>query len=397
MKTLKILLTILLTLILVVVGFATEILAAVDITVLNPWFYKTALDEMGFYENIRVLLLNRIDTAIEQKESIPDKFKDDAFEIAENIFTKNTFSRKFGDFLGGSVEYVITGKGDAAMPLKGWIKDLAEEIDDSSLVDDIINYEIGIGEIDEADKEEYYTLYKNVLLNTYTGFMGTYGGLLSSTDKLSDFIKMFAPTKEIQDRLEAQFWVIRYWVTRANIAAYIGLAAVLLLLALLFVVWKRNVGVVFKIIGIILIVNSAFFILLGIGLLLSLTVAGLLNAIPSSLAPYLNFLQSMVNPFALVSLGTGIILLIIGIILTVIGGALVKKRTGEAPGTEAVESVPAPEVSEIEYTAGPDLELVSGEDEPEEAAEDKAAGNSGEDGAEKQEEAKPEKQSGEDK
>ena len=361
MKTLKILLTVLITLIIVVVGFATEILAVTDLTALNPWFYRTALDEMGFYENIRVLLLNQIEAALAGKESLPEQFKDDAYELAENVLAKNRFSREFGDFFGGSVEYVLSGEGDAVIPLKGWINDLSEEIDDSTLIEDIISYEIEIGAIDEADKDQYYAQFKNLLMNAYTGFMGMFGSLFSSTDNLSDFIKMFTPTKELQDKMEGRFWSIRYWANLANIAAYAGLAAVLLMTALMFVVWRKNVGVAFKIIGILLIVNSAFFLLSGIGLLLSITVAGLLNVIPASILPLLDMIQSLINPLALVALGTGIIVLVLGIILAVIGGALIRKKTEDKEKAAEAATIPSPEISEIEYPSGPDVELVSGD------------------------------------
>ena len=363
MKTLKVLLTVLLTLLLVVTGFATQLLAAADLTVINPWFYKTGLSQMGFYENLRIMLLNQINSKIDLQEAIPEDFKEDAYKIAEEVITRERFSSDMGDFLGGTVQYVLRGTGDAKIPLKDWISELNVKIEESGIIDDIMDHDVSTGKLQEKDKELNYAEYKRVISATYTSYIGMYASLLVSSDSLTDLITIFAPTKEVQDKLEGQFWVLRYWTNRANLGAYVGLAVVAILVVLLFVVWRRNKGVAFKIVGIILMVNSVFFILLGIALLLSVTIANLMNVIPAMLIPFIGLAQSLINPLALIALGTGIILLVISIVLTVIGGALVRKK---AEGSEEPEEPVQPlEVSEIEYSAASDVELISEEDSPE--------------------------------
>lgn len=390
MKTLKIVLTVLLTAVIVVVGFATEILAAADITVLNPWFYETALDEMGFYENIRILLVNQINYYVDQQEAIPDEMKKDAYKVTENVFTKEKFSKQVGEFLGGTAEYIIHGKGDAVIPLNGWIADLNAEFEASGLVKDIMDYDVENGKLAEIDRELNYAEYKRVIGSTYTGYISQYSSFIYNSDKLSDFIKIFAPTKELQKSIEGRFWIIRYWVNRANTAAYVGLALVIIMAVLLFIVWRKKVGVALKIIGIILIVNSALFILLGIGLLLGLTVAGLLNAVPPFILAYIGIVQSLINPIALVALGTGMVMLVIGIILAVVGGALIRKKAESETKAEVSENAPS-EVSEINYNTESDVVTISEEapevetkendksPEPEKESEDKPAEENGED------------------
>ncbi len=348
MKTAKILLSVLLTLLIVVVSLASETLAVVDLTLLNPNFYEKGLDQMGFYENVRVIILNEINSLIDQQgEDIPEKFRPDAYQIAENVFAKDTFSKQMGTFLGGAAEYVLHGDADPVIPIKQWYDDLNTEIESSTLVEDIVDYEIEIEKITEDQRDYYISAYQNYLHSVYTSYIGIYASFFIDSPNLSDVIKMFAPTPELQDSFERQFWIIRYWVARANIAAYIGFGISLVLMALLFLLWKKNIGVAFKIIGIFLIVNSGMFILIGIGLFLVITIANLMQLIPPSFDPYISLAQSITNPLAMIALGTGIIVLVVGIILSVLGGAFLRKK---AENENSIEQAQEPlEIQEITY------------------------------------------------
>ena len=348
MKTAKVLLSVLLTLLIVVVALASEALAVVDLTLLNPNFYEKGLSQMGFYENVRIIILNEINDLIDQQgEDIPEEFRPAAYQIAENVFAKDTFSQQMGEFLGGTAEYVLHGDADPVIPIKQWYDDLNTEIENSTLVEDIVESEIENERITEDQRDYYISAYQTYLHSVYTSYIGIYASYFTNSSNLSDFIKMFAPTEELQQAFEARFWVIRYWAGRANIAAYIGLGISLVLIALLFLLWKKNIGVAFKIIGIFLIVNSGIFILIGIGLFLIITIANMMQLIPPSFDPYISLAQSITNPLGMLALGTGIIILVVGIIISVLGGAFLRRY---AENKNEIEHETEPiEIQEITY------------------------------------------------
>jgi len=365
MKSLKILLTVLLTIVIVIVGFAAEILALVDITVLNPWFYTTALKQVGLYENIRTVLINQIYYAIDEQEGIPENFKDDAYDIVDTVLNQNRFEDDMSGLLGGTVNFVLYGNGDPDIPFQVWVNDLNQGLKDSGLVEEIVDYQIESGVYEEERRQEIYDAYYSSIKKSYTGFLSIPSNMVMGTTKLSEIMKIYAPTKEIQDRFESRFWQFRTWTTWANIGVYICFGIVLVMIACLFILWRKKSGVVFKLVGIVLIVNSATFILTGIGMLMSVTIASLLKAIPYILLPYVSFAQSLINPIALIALGTGIIVLVIGIVITVIGGALIRKKADSAE--PVMEDTIEPEVNEIEYSNDESVEIIT---EPEDTKKD---------------------------
>ncbi len=307
MKALKIILSILLTIMLVVIGLATEILAIINSTLISPWFYKTALRQVGFYEGIRIVLIEELESFVDQQEGIPVDYKQDVVEIVEKAISKKKFARQMGDLFGDTINFFMYDKGDAEIPVQAWIDDLNEEISSS----DIIN------EIDGIEK---------IVRRTLTDYLLTINTMFAETNTISGvFYKFLAPTEKIKERLDQTLWKIRYWINWLHYGLYIGIASLILLIALLFIIWRKKAGVVFKITGVLLIINSICYILSGAFMLVSITIAKIMNRIPDSLAAFTDTAQLMINPLGIFTLCAGIIILVVGIIILVIGSSLTRK------------------------------------------------------------------------
>ncbi|MCK5129716.1 MAG: hypothetical protein KAQ68_07680 [Clostridiales bacterium] len=312
MKVLKVILTILLTLIMIVVGFATEIIAIVNLTVMNPSFYKNSLMRIGLYENVHSLVVDTLEEFIEDQEGIPDNQKQAACDIIKKALPQEKFERQVGEFLGDTVDFFLYDNRNGTIPLQALIDDIDKEIKKSDLV---VNNEA----------------MDHILTVTLSDYFQTFNIGTSKSVKISDvFYEILAPTQKIKERLDSTMWVFRYWVKWANIGTFIGLAALLVILALLFIIWHKSVGVVFKLTGVLLLINSIFTILGGVSMFVGITLTKLLDIFPAFLEDYTSIVQSVMNPLGLVTLIIGIVVLVLGIILLVIGGAISRKTNEKA-------------------------------------------------------------------
>lgn len=307
MKTTRIILSVLLTFLLIVVGIATEVLAIIDLTAINPNFYKNTLRQLGFYESMRTVLVNQHKVFIDDQPGLLDDQKDDALKIFDKGLDKNEFAISLGAFVGDSVGFLLYNEGNAEIPIHLWIEGIEEEIMASEMVQNDPNME-------------------KILKATLTEYLKGYEMAFKSRDNIKDFIYLFTPTPKIKDNMDRFLWVVQYWIKWLHYALYIGIASIVVLLALLLIVWRKNRGVVYKIFGVLFIVNSTIFILSGAGMFVSITLANVMNKIPPSLASHTEFLQNAINPFGILSLIVGIMMLAIGIGILILGGALTRKK-----------------------------------------------------------------------
>ncbi len=348
MKNLKIILTIFMALIIIVFGFATEALALMDITVLNPFFYTAGLRGLGFYESLRDLVLEQINEQINMKDSIPQDFKDDVYAVVENVFPKKEFSKQLGDFFGGTIKFVLYGKGDGIIPLNEWIGGLEQGVKSSGIAKEIVDEEIKNNNIDENDKDYYYGEYERAIVSTTTRFFGNAPLLTAETSNFSEvFYNTLAPTEKVKNNIDDNLWVIRFWVKRAIISFFVGLAIVLLFIALLFLVWREKKQKVFKFFRIMLMINFIGLLLVGVLMFFAVSIANFLNIIPAFLISYSSILQAAVNSMAFIVLGIAFISLMLFIIVFLIGR---KTETKAAENNEKeTTSIPESEISEINY------------------------------------------------
>ncbi len=354
MKTLKVILTVFLTIIIVATCFATEIIALANVSVLNPNFYKKTLSNNGFYDNVRLIMVSYINGFVDQQGAIPDEFKDDAYQITENVFSKESFSSQLGEFLGGSVSYVLYDEGDSVIPINIWIDSFIEEIDNSTLVDDIAEYNLSIGETD--DQQAYRDALYPVVRSTYTGFLGAFTGLFTESDNLSDFIKLMYPTEEMQKKVNAKFDQLRIWVKWSNRAMYAGFAAIIFLCALVLLIWKKKIGKAYKMLGTVFIINSILLVIVGSIMLMSISILDLMNKLPSILTSYKGLAQSAINSIAVLTLIEGAVVLLIGIFLSVFGGAMIRKKA-EAIAESETDTIDT-KIQEIDYSEDSETEQV---------------------------------------
>ena len=306
MKTLKVILTVFLTILLVVIGFVTEIVAIVNLTVLNPWFYNTALRQLGLYENLYTVVIDQLNNNIVSQEVIPEEYKEDVYALVENALPKKKFEVQVGEFLGDTIDFILYGKDDGEIPVQEWMDSLKNEISDSDL----------LNKVDDME---------HILNVTLVNYFNRFNFSAEGSVKISDVIfNYFAPSDQIKQKFDDMLWVIRFWVRWVHTGVYIAITAMVLILGLLFVIWHKTVSVVFKLSGILLIINSVGYILSGGAMFMSITIMRLLGKIPESYAYYSNIAQTAVNPIAMITLGFGIILLALGITLTIIGRAISK-------------------------------------------------------------------------
>lgn len=317
MKTTRIILSVLLTILLIVVGIATEVLAIIDLTVINPNFYKNTLRHLGFYESIRTVLVNQHKAFIDEQEGIDKEFKDEALVIFNRGLDKNDFAISVGNFLGDSVGYILYNEGNAELPFNQWVESINKEIMESKLIEN------------HPDMEE-------ALKVTLTNDLIMYGSLFKDNTNIIDIIGMFTPTPKIRDNMSRFLWVIQYWIQWLHKALYIGTAALILILALLFILWRKNRGVVYKTFGVLVVINSTIFILSGAGMFVSISFANALGKLPQSFASHSEFLQNAINPIGTLNLIVGIIMLAVGIGILILGGALTRK-VNELNSTETTQ------------------------------------------------------------
>lgn len=337
MKATKILLTIFLTALLIVVGFTTQILAITSITLINPWFYKTALRQLGVYEVVRTLLINQLEGFVDEQEAIPKDLKEEGYEIIENSFPKNRFARQIGDFFGDSINFFLYNEGDAEIPFETWIDDIIDEINDSKLVSDTEGM-------------------KRIFRITLTGYFKTFGNIFGDENTISGvFYKIIAPTDEVKEGIDSKLWVFRYWINLIHYVLYAGIALVLVLLFLLFVIWKRKIGTVFKIIGVISIFNSISFILISILLSAGITFGNLFNLIPIKYVSYIDIAKKAINPLAAIIFCIGLLLLAIGITLNIIGSTLNKRKVSKKEMKEHISSLNLEETLSADADSGIDI------------------------------------------
>ncbi len=348
MKTLKIVLTVILTIIIIAAGFVAEVFTVINVSLLNPWFYKTALAKAGFYDNVRMIMLNDIHNSITSNSEIPDSLKDDVYSVSENVFSKEKFDEQLGNVFSGIISYVLYDKGDAEFPFNTWLNDFDAEITSSGITTAIAESKITSGEISEDEKEYYVSQYSLLLKSIYTNNITVVSSFTGGTNSFSEMLKAYFPTDDIMQRLEQRFWQFRTWVKWSRYAIFISLGVLAVMIALLFIVWRKNSGFVWKHLGVVLIVNSAVIIISGAVIMMATTIADILNKLPEIIAPYSEILQTALSPLGFIFLGSGILVLVIGIAMSVIGGALIRKNI-ETETIEEADTIDT-EIKEIDYT-----------------------------------------------
>ncbi len=303
MKALKVVITILLSIVLVVVGFATQIGLIFNFTIIRPNFYKTTLLKSGVYESIRADIINQLKSNVDaQDEVIEEQYRDDIYLLIENALPKEEMEKQMGDFLGDAVDYFVNGNEQCEIPLHFWISNLEDEISKSSL---------------QSEIEDFDHILDVTLINYLEGYSSSFRA--GDSYKLKDVIySMFAPNEKSAKKLDYFMFSFRYWITQLQSIIYIGLAIIAGLLVLLFAFNYTKIKVMLKISGIILLVNSLLLFAMSIAAYISVSIMSRYGMLSEQLLSYKDLIQNAIDPLGLIMIICGVLLLLIGVALLIV-------------------------------------------------------------------------------
>jgi len=323
MKVIRIIFTVIFTLILVVSAFAAEAAILVRGALLNPAFYSKTMVSAGFYTPIYDLMSESIRATVLNAD-LPENLDDRLADLIREVMPRKEFNKTMGEFVGGAMNYLFYRGEDIEVPFAELAEKMKENIADSLVLAQ--NGLVGFGD---------------TLSDQMTGYIDKF---IPSPDSnmLSDYIEFYFANgdsglaKRLTDMIYTQF------VSFETPLRYLFIASTVLtvlMLGLLYLVWLKKPGVPTSVIGVLLDVSGGLHLLCAAVLFVTFKMLSadfvyslMPSILPASIVPSVGSLAGIVS----------LLIAIIGLIMLALGVALnFAAKAMNKPQDKAVDKLEA--------------------------------------------------------
>lgn len=220
MKALKVILTVILTILIIFASISTVVTVATRTVFANPNYYRSYLPKLGTYDAERDLVIEMImdqtvlmDITPQQSEVLRD--------IMQKAVPKDKFNVYAGNIIGDAMDFILHNRGEANLPFR----DIYDEI----IV--LINEDERLSEKEADSMSEVFTKsYGFITLDqeeddTLRGFLYTFFDMDDGTrDETDEFLDVTANS----------------YLKKLNIVMSVSVASLLVLLAVLYLVTRKD-------------------------------------------------------------------------------------------------------------------------------------------------------------
>lgn len=323
LKSVKYILTVLLVIIIAASAIAADGVSIVDRTVLNPGFYGSTLQAASAYDGVYDELVGQIASVTEKSEGLPEAFKGEMEKTIKKALPKEAFTAAFSKMMGETMNWVLYNGPEVTMPFHDMVDAVINEISKHPTV-------VQTEGLQEALTKNVQNCFKGYLIpkengNTLRDYVHYYmggGGYSEQTNQKLDFMfDGFIPAN----------------VGLVTKAMYISWAAFVVAVALLFVLWRKDMKKPLTVMGIVTLIVAIANLAIGSGVLLMQDkIMAKTEAFSSYLPSFISGIElGIITSLAIGVLISGGVLLVIGIGLLVVRG--IKARKAMTPMEQKAE------------------------------------------------------------